>query len=88
MKLPVPSARDKVKTIARWGPVGFGLGLVERAWPWTDRAGVPYWDALIVAAAEAAGCAYLLSEDFQPGHKFGDVTVVNPFRRDPKEFGL
>lgn len=43
LKLPVPRARDKVKTIARWGPVGFGLGLVERAWHWTDRAGGPYW---------------------------------------------
>jgi predicted nucleic acid-binding protein len=68
--------------------VGFGLGIIERAWHWSDKSGIPYWDALIVAAAETAGCKYLLSEDFQPGQKFGGVTVVNPFRSSPEEFGL
>ena len=53
-----------------------------------DRAGIPYWDSLIVAAAEVAGCSYLLSEDFQEGRKFGSVTVVNPFHSSPSELGL
>jgi predicted nucleic acid-binding protein len=40
------------------------------------------YDALIVAAAQDAGCQLLLSEDFQHGQKFGKLTVENPFRRD------
>ena len=62
------------------------LGLIQRAWRWTDQAQVSYWDGLIVAAAERAGCAWLLSEDFQSGRTFGDVTVVNPFLHEPKDF--
>lgn len=88
LRAPVRSVRTEVETLAQWQPVGFGLGLVQRAWYWIDKAGVPYWDSLILASAETAGCAYLLSEDFQAGQKFGNVTVVNPFRSAPEEFGL
>ena len=37
------------------------------------------WDALIVVAAEAGGCAVLLSEDMQHGFRWRRLTVVNPF---------
>jgi predicted nucleic acid-binding protein len=53
-----------------------------------DSAGLSYWDALILASAEEAGCGYLLSEDFQTGRTFGTVTVVNPFKALPAAFGL
>ena len=49
-----------------------------------DRAGVSYWDALILASAEGQGCHGLLSEDFQPGREYGPVRVVNPFVTDPQ----
>lgn len=39
-----------------------------------------YWDALILAAALAAGCDTLYSEDMQDGQMFeGRLTVKNPF---------
>ena len=38
-----------------------------------------FYDALILAAAIEAGCETLFSEDFQPGRRFGDCTIVNPF---------
>jgi predicted nucleic acid-binding protein len=40
---------------------------------------VSFWDALIIRAAEQAGCDTLYSEDLQPGRRFGAVRVVNPF---------
>ena len=40
------------------------------------------YDALIVAAAQDAGCQILFSEDLQHGQKFGTLTVENTFRRD------
>ncbi len=43
--------------------------------------GLTVYDALIVAAAQDAGCAILYSEDLQHGQRFGTVTVENPFRR-------
>ncbi len=50
-----------------------------------DEAGIAYWDALIVAAAERGGCRLLLSEDFQQGRRFGEITVVSPFRESNVE---
>jgi predicted nucleic acid-binding protein len=69
-----------------WDPLEFHTAIVERAWHWTDDAGLNYWDALILAAAEAAGCRYLLSEDFQEGRRYGAVEVINPFRTGPENF--
>jgi predicted nucleic acid-binding protein len=40
------------------------------------------YDALIVAAAQDAGCRILFSEDLQHGQKFGTLTVENPFRHE------
>lgn len=39
-----------------------------------------YWDAAIVAAAQALGCSELLSEDLSHGQKIGSLRIVNPFR--------
>jgi|ERR1035441_1764292 predicted nucleic acid-binding protein len=86
MKTPAVLARENVETLALWQPVDFGLGLLQRAWYWMDRASVSYWDALILAAAETAGCTYLLSEDFQAGRRFDLLTVVNPFLTAPEDF--
>jgi predicted nucleic acid-binding protein len=41
---------------------------------------VSYWDAAIVEAAREAGCATILSEDFQHGMDFGGVSITDPFR--------
>lgn len=86
LKTPSPKARRLVEAFALWQPVETSLGLIERGWYWMDEAQLSYWDSLIVAASERAGCAWLLSEDFQEGRKFGDVAVVNPFRSHPAGF--
>ena len=86
LKTPAARARENVETLALWQPVDFGLALLHRAWYWSDTAGVTYWDSLILAAAESTGCKYLLSEDFQAGQKFGETTILNPFRAAPEDF--
>jgi predicted nucleic acid-binding protein len=45
----------------------------------TARHSLGIWDAVIFAAAAAAGCRLLLSEDLQPGFTWNGVTVTNPF---------
>ncbi len=40
---------------------------------------ISFWDALIVNAAQTAGCAILYSEDLNHGQLFESVRVVNPF---------
>ena len=56
--------------------------LVMKAVDLSCKAKISYWDALIVAAAEQAGCGRILSEDFTHGRKFGNLVVDNPFRND------
>jgi predicted nucleic acid-binding protein len=78
-------ARTTVRQFLEWDPVPPSQSLIERGWHWCDKAQVNFWDAMIVAAAEQAGCRYLLSEDFQLDRKFGAVTILNPFKRHPKD---
>lgn len=49
------------------------------------RNGLSVWDAVILASASQAGCALLLSEDYQNGFVWRGTTVVDPFaeRRHP-----
>lgn len=80
---PAATVRRLIETYTQWKPSGFSLDLLQQAWYWTDTAHLPYWDALILASAERAGCQWLLTEDFQDGRKYGSVRVVNPFRTEP-----
>jgi predicted nucleic acid-binding protein len=58
--------------------------LLEHGWKLQDGYQLSYWDALIVAAAKAASCRYLLTEDLQAGQKLDAIEVVNPFQRSPE----
>jgi predicted nucleic acid-binding protein len=44
-----------------------------------ERFKLSYWDAVIVAAAQALGCAVIYSEDLGTHQDYGRVRVVNPF---------
>lgn len=83
-----PSAKDlariEVLDLFSWHPLSLSPELLEVAWKLQDRFQLSFWDALIVAAAKACGCAYLLTEDLQPGQEFGGVSVVSPFFTAPE----
>ncbi len=76
-------ARKDVRDLASWNPIATDGRLLEAAWNVEDRHGLSFWDALIVAAAHAAGCDRLLTEDLKDGQDFGGLTVVDPFRNAP-----
>ena len=54
--------------------------LLDRAIEIKDEHGIQFSDALIVAAAEAAGCETLYSEDMGDGQIYGGIHIVNPFK--------
>lgn len=76
-------ARPVVRSLDVWKPVPADRRTLEAAWALEDRHSLSWWDALIVAAAEIAGCPILLSEDLGHGQRFGAVEVVDPFRSAP-----
>jgi predicted nucleic acid-binding protein len=45
-----------------------------------ERYKVPFWDGLILAAAESGGSEILFTEDLNDGRQYGTVLVRNPFR--------
>jgi predicted nucleic acid-binding protein len=45
-----------------------------------ERYHISFWDALILAAAEAGGAEVLYTEDLNDGQRYGNVLVQNPFR--------
>lgn len=45
----------------------------------SDRFGLSYWDAAILAAARAMGCDTVYSEDMNDHQDYGGLRVVNPF---------
>lgn len=79
------AARKDVRALLGWDPLPVDSRVLEGAWLLQDRYGFSWWDALIMAAAQAAGCRYLLSEDFQNGMKVGDLMVMNPFQIAPAD---
>jgi len=40
---------------------------------------IPFWDGLIVSAAQFAKCSILWTEDLNAGQMFAGVRVANPF---------
>ena len=43
------------------------------------RAGISFWDAMILWSARKLGCTSLLSEDLNPDQVYNGVRVLNPF---------
>ncbi len=77
-------ARAEVRRYQRWQPWPIDHATMETAWAVESRYGLNYWDALIVAAAQAQGCTWLLSEDLQHEQQIDSVRILNPFRVGPE----
>jgi len=59
--------------------VDFNASLLTAASHLRVRHSISFWDSLVVAAAIAAGCSTLFSEDMQHGKKYGRMTIHNIF---------
>jgi predicted nucleic acid-binding protein len=68
-----------VEALADEHVVTTDAALVLRGIRLAQRHQLSHWDGLIVQAALDSGCNALYSEDMQPGMRFGDLEIVNPF---------
>ena len=71
--------REDIRDLAAWRPVRIDEAIVEAAWRIEDRFQLSFWDSLIVAAAQAADCETLLTEDLQHGLDIDGLQIVDPF---------
>lgn len=86
--MPREEGRRIVTALDAWKPVMTDRGVVDRAWRLEDRYSLAWWDALIVAAAQAAAAEVLLTEDLQAAARYDTVRVVNPFEVAPPVAGV
>jgi predicted nucleic acid-binding protein len=54
-------------------------GIVRRAIEARAAFGIHFYDGMIVAAAERAGCERIWSEDLNAGQKYFGISITNPF---------
>jgi predicted nucleic acid-binding protein len=79
-RMPQGDARAMVRRFAAWQPWQIDQATVESAWAVEARYGLHYWDSLIIAAAQHAGCRYVLSEDMAHEQFYGTLQVISPFK--------
>lgn len=79
LRLDGAAARARVEVYLGFDVVTVTPALVLAAVDLNRLDSLSFWDALVIRAAEHAGCDTLFSEDLQAGRRFGPVRVVNPF---------
>ena len=77
--LSVEEAEEVINRVAVLPVVELDWALVQRAIDTHKQYGTTYWDSLIVAAAERAGCTRIFSEDLNSGQSYHGIVVVDPF---------
>lgn len=78
-------AWDVTHSLLAWDPQPTDRHLLLKAHEVGQRYRINWWDSLIVAAAQLQDCDVLLTEDLQPGMRFDQVTVHNPFAAGVQE---
>jgi predicted nucleic acid-binding protein len=73
-------ARRKVELLAEFDVAAPDVTDIMAAIDLHLLHGFSFWDALVLRAAKQAGCAVLLTEDFQDQREVDGVRVINPFR--------
>lgn len=73
-------ARDMLRSFDVFETIVISPELVYAAIDISSQHQLSFWDALIIAAADAGNCAVLLTEDLNDGQNIGGVIVRNPFR--------
>ena len=78
--LPHDTAVSLTETWLRFPVQENTLAIFQAALELRKTTGFAFWDCAIIAAAQAAGCSELYSEDMSHGRRIAGLRIVNPFR--------
>jgi predicted nucleic acid-binding protein len=76
-------AWDDIEALSAWNPLPIDMEILSRSFAVQRRYQLSWWDSMIIAAAETAGCTRILSEDLSHGASYFGITVENPFVSQP-----
>jgi len=81
MKPPIkPSGLTRIlDSLGAIRTIATDAGMVRRAVEARAVYGLHFYDCLIIAGAERAGCEKIWSEDLNSGQKYFGISVQNPF---------
>ena len=74
--------RRQIELLSSLHVVPQSAALAIRAVEIKELYGISFWDASIVAAAEAGRCSRILSEDMNVGQLYCGIRLVNPLVSD------
>lgn len=77
--VPADTVALIVESFLEWNVINNDAKILKEGIVLSQQMSISFWDALIVAAAKAAGARYLLSEDLAHKHIYAGITVINPF---------
>ncbi|PVM86915.1 PIN domain-containing protein [Caulobacter radicis] len=78
-RLATEDAAEFVRTWTRFKVQDNTLAVLLSALEIKERYGFSYWDSAVIAAACAAGCTELFTEDLSHGQVVEGVRIINPF---------
>ncbi len=78
-RLEPEDAAEFVLTWTRFKVQDNTLAVLLSALEIKQRYGFSYWDSAVIAAARAAGCTELFTEDLSHGQVVEGVQIINPF---------
>lgn len=68
-----------VESFGRFATIDTTADVMRAAMRTCEQFTISYWDAAVIEAARAGGCATVLSEDLSHDQDYGGVRVQNPF---------
>ena len=77
---PISELAVALALISRFNCTAGSFGKVRRALEIKNQYGIQFYDALMVAAAEASACNEILTEDLNDGQTYCGIKAVNPFK--------
>jgi len=80
LSLPQQHVREIALTLLDSPLITVGPTHIRTAMDNVEYYRISFWDALILAAAEAGGASVLYTEDLNDGQQYGTVLARNPFR--------
>ena len=80
------AAREDIRDLLAWRPLPFDETALEGAWSLYEDHDLPWWDAVVVATAQAGGCRFFLTADLAHGRQFDGLEVINPFEDPPTQY--
>jgi predicted nucleic acid-binding protein len=79
LKLPSQHIRAQLELYEQFEIVQVTPSIIRHGLDLHQTRSVSFYDAIVLASAQTAGCRVLFSEDMNAGESMGTVRIVNPF---------